>query len=802
MDRLSPLENIFSVIGSLPQGHDKPVKHAIYNAVALFVLFLCCGAGYAVYMILEPFIKPLIWAVLVGSALHPLKRSLRYRFQTWFETLESTNTPMVFGIVLLPINIVDSISEILCENMWKRLKVIFVSVSVLIIMNVMYHYTPKCIISIIWQLILNTNSCLKFFLDSSSLVTVVTIVLGYSIILFLFWKPENNLKFHYTSILVWLMCSSCIAQQFGSLQVQVFVFLQVIIFGGFVSEVYTIYKTKIDAGSSISITESLSIAFYANHKSCHESLNENEDVTEQEEFNPTTEKMESSSSGSLVESELYESTFYLFSVLWACIIMLLWKNPMLFLLLPLPIIFYITKLAGTYIGLWEYIEKKYQIIFEVVSIWCWERHDALVPVPIRGLYHVVDKMNVMTKIVIRNSMDTVASMVVISGLIIFLICASVFISLQIYAEGIMLVQMMGNVFNQTVVHNPELRQLLPPAWDDTMDSILDNAYQYGREGLSKVVNGMMTGVDSAKSERLEKQVLELWDRIYQNWMSTNDSNGPKVTEDAVQKSWEDFLKDIQKTPEMFHLDSLAEFVRQNFGTLMSLLESVWGIVKGNLTLILGSFSTFLSVIFGGGSALLNFLLNVVVFLTTLFYLLNSSGDLYKPVEILTNFSSKGGGCGRALEEAVNGVFSASFKMAAFYGMWTWFIHNLFGVRIVYIPTAFATILGGVPFLGTYWACIPAVLDLWLAKDAKVLAITFAIFQFLPTSVVDATIYKEIKGGGHPYLTGLAIAGGIFCLGVEGAIMGPMILCGLYVAINLSSSLLKDSHESVHSKARN
>lgn len=60
--------------------------------------------------------------------------------------------------------------------------------------------------------------------------------------------------------------------------------------------------------------------------------------------------------------------------------------------------------------------------------------------------------------------------------------------MQVYAEAIMLVQMTSNVINQTVVHNPELRQLLPPTWDDTVDSILDNAYQYGREGISKAVS--------------------------------------------------------------------------------------------------------------------------------------------------------------------------------------------------------------------------------------------------------------------------------------------------------------------------
>lgn len=67
-------------------------------------------------------------------------------------------------------------------------------------------------------------------------------------------------------------------------------------------------------------------------------------------------------------------------------------------------------------------------------------------------------------------------------------------------------------------------------------------------------------------------------------------------------------------------------------------------------------------------------------------MLNSSGDLYKPVEMLTNFSSSGRRFGHALEGAINGVFSASFKMAMFYGMWTWLIHNVFGVKIVYLPS--------------------------------------------------------------------------------------------------------------------
>lgn len=63
-------------------------------------------------------------------------------------------------------------------------------------------------------------------------------------------------------------------------------------------------------------------------------------------------------------------------------------------------------------------------------------------------------------------------------------------------------------------------------------------------------------------------------------------------------------------------------------------------------------------------------------------------------------------------------------------------------------------------------------------------------QVAPSWVVDSAIYSEMKGGLHPWFTGLAVVGGVYVFGPVGAVYGPLALCLVYVLVNMYSTFMQ------------
>lgn len=130
-------------------------------------------------------------------------------------------------------------------------------------------------------------------------------------------------------------------------------------------------------------------------------------------------------------SDTGNSDKYMYGVLYCCVGMLLWKQKWILQILTLPIVYYVLKQIGRYFGFWATIVGKIEKILDILKNWSNERHQALVPAAARGLYKVYFIVDRKLTAALRGSVDAVATIAVIFGLLIFTFCSSVFITIQV-----------------------------------------------------------------------------------------------------------------------------------------------------------------------------------------------------------------------------------------------------------------------------------------------------------------------------------------------------------------------------------
>ncbi|XP_022088536.1 transmembrane protein 245-like isoform X2 [Acanthaster planci] len=822
-DPRSPLDSVLNTF--LPQGHEKALKQAFYNAATILFIVLFCGAAVAVYFVLEIFIKPLLWAVLCGTVLYPFKYTLTSYVSGWLQGLEDSGTPLVVGTVAIPLSLLNFASEQLGQVISQRFKLL-AAVS----LGLPLTYLAYQCLDYVVQVVLGVFHVLYEGLGYFSTLWVWTIIIAYLLLVIFWWNDSTKGLLGSLSVPVWIILLLHLANLTGPFRVLLFVVVITLVALGYstMRRKEAVDGTDGDEDQDSSLTSSeTEISPKASDTSVSPEAQEDqaakgdtglggdgqegeakkeEGVDEADLDRPSRLDLpqavqEPKTKAKSIKDKVPLSTRYLLGLFWTCVLVRLWMHMWLLQLLPIPIAIWLLKRVATQTGLWDFVMAKVASWRADAMDWVAGREDAFIPPYIRGLTGLFLKGDRMVIGVLQNSVDKVISIVLILGVMIATVIIAFLMAIQIQQESMYLIQLSGNLVNETIAQNPDLQQWFPGAADmqQAVDTVLNDAYHYGRDWISQKVQSTLGGDDDNK-EHIEEQVLELWDRLYAQLAVKNGTGGDDDDDDnhrflaaSVDMSWNGLRETMGKLDNI-EMGGFVQTVQDNLETVKSVLESIWTVLISNVSILFTILTALLRFVFEGSTALLNFIISFLVFVTTLFYLLSSSRDQFLPMKWISGLTPAGPSSSKyssALETAIRDVLGASIKMSAFYGLYTWLTHTLFGIKIVFIPTALAAILGFVPFLGTYWAAIPGVIDL-LVQGERGLAIFLLVCHFIPMSVVDTAIYSDIKGGGHPYLTALSVAGGIFYFGLEGALIGPILLCGLLVVVNIYSKMMQGS----------
>lgn len=104
---------------------------------------------------------------------------------------------------------------------------------------------------------------------------------------------------------------------------------------------------------------------------------------------------------------------------------------------------------------------------------------------------------------------------------------------------------------------------------------------------------------------------------------------------------------------------------------------------------------------------------------------------------------------------------------------------------MYLATTFTFFISIVPIIPPYLVCVPWVISIGITSSV-VKAIALFGVQYFAFTVLDDMLYEKSIVALNSYVSALSVVFGVYVFGFEGVIFGPLSVCGVSFAYEVSN----------------
>ena len=506
---------------------------AIYNSLAIIFLIVGISLCALLLIVLQAFVRSILWALLTGAFLFQFKKYLTDKSCSRLKTIEKLESCITFQILLLPFKLIDSTSDYIYEFFKKNyIQLVGIVVSILLLNYINILYEPFIdYVLIIVNFFTEILKYFVFYVDNSWYISF-TIIIAYLASIIFYWNNDTKFLFKLMAVPVWTCFLVLISQILGKYRIFFLIFLFLITCIGVISNVSQKLNQMIEQEVPVRNNEE--------EEENVEELGPNVSTElDKEAPKPSLKKLKLKRSLSTKEIILNncQSDRYFKFLFWFYVGITLWSYQVISLIVFI-VIWKILKIMTNFLS--NVLYKKFDIESLIVKIkdWISERQEIITPTPFKILlnfYYIGDyKMNRW----LRGSISAIISAVMIFALLLFLISTIILLAIEVQYESLKLISIISNIINENIYSQPELKSLLPEK--DKVNELLQEGinkfYVYGRDWLSNLMKSFVSSDGHNDDQKIvEKQLLSQWDLVY-NFLSqkalnitTNSTNSLNIT---------------------------------------------------------------------------------------------------------------------------------------------------------------------------------------------------------------------------------------------------------------------------------